>query len=94
MATVNIAGLNKAALLAEFYNSAQPMGLGFLHYDPKPMTVEDAQSAIDDQGYRFDYYKGRCLKINLEGDEMRTALYDRDYGDGAAENCIDRVRAK
>ena len=92
MDTVNITGLNKAALLAEFYNNAKPFGMGILHFDPKPMTVEEAQQAIDNQGYYFDYFKGRCIKTDFEGDELRTWGYNRDYGEGAAERCVDAVR--
>jgi|SRR5579871_2445411 len=108
MATVNIKGLDKAELLAAFYNNAKPMGMGFLHFDPKPMTREDALKMMevgDDHarmfpGIRggrtlyFDYVKGRCLKIDLSGDEMRTDLFDRDYGQGAGEDIIAEVRAR
>ena len=52
---MNIQGLDKAAVLAALYNRARPQGMGFLHYDPKPMTVEEAQKIIwGGDGY-FDY---------------------------------------
>ena len=39
---MNIEGLNKAEILKELYNNSRPLGLGILHYDPKPMTIEEA----------------------------------------------------
>ncbi len=107
MAKVNIAGLDKAELFAALYNHAQPLGMGRLQYDPTPLTKESAQKLMeagDDssrmfpgfakKGLYFDYVKGRPLKINLEGDEMETSLYNRDQGDGAAEKIVAKLRGK
>jgi hypothetical protein len=108
MSTVNIAGLDKAELFAALYNHAKPLGMGFLHYDPTPLTKEAAQSLMeagDDSsrmfpGMRsgrslyFDYVKGRPLKIDLSGDEMDTYLYNRDQGNDAAERIVAELRAK
>lgn len=35
---VNINGISKGRVLAELYNASRPLGLGFLHYVPTPMT--------------------------------------------------------
>lgn len=43
---MNIAGLSKARVLAALYNRARPQGMGFLHYDPTPMTEEEAQKVL------------------------------------------------
>jgi hypothetical protein len=38
MATsIDLKGLNKAAVLAALYNASKPQGMGFLQYDPTPM---------------------------------------------------------
>jgi hypothetical protein len=47
---IDISGLNKEAVLAALYNNSRPMGMGFIHYDPAPMTIEDARSIIHDRG--------------------------------------------
>lgn len=106
MSKINIAGIDKAELFAALYNHAKPLGMGMLHYDPTPLTKESAQELMgqgDDTkrmfgmsrgGLYFDYVKGRPLKINLEGDEMDTWLYNRDQGDGAAERIVAELRAK
>jgi len=107
MAIINIKGLDKAELLAEFYNASQPMGMGFLQARSGVMTREDAlkiMEAGDDSsrmfpGMRgprlyFDYVYGRPLKIDLSRDEMETRLFDRDNGEGRGERCIEAVRAR
>lgn len=106
MSKVSIAGLDKAELFAALYNHAKPMGMGFLQYDPEPLTKEAAQKLMEagDDSSRmfpgivrsrslyFDYVKGRPMKISLEGDEMDTYLYNRDQGDGAAEKVVAKLR--
>lgn len=108
MSKVNIAGLDKAELFAALYNHAVPLGMGRLQYDPTPLTKEAAEKlmGLGDDATRmfpgisrgpslyFDYVKGRPLKINLEGDELETSLYNRDQGDGAAERIVAELRAK
>lgn len=107
MAKINIAGLDKAELFAALYNHAKPLGMGFLQYDPAPLTKEAAQKLMEagDDSSRmfpgmgrrsmyFDYVKGRPLKIDLSGDEMDTHLYNRDQGDNAAEKIVAKLRGQ
>jgi len=104
---IDIKGINKAELLAALFNESKQQGMGL--YDrrgAKPMTVEDAQSVIDDrlrywtekgisaeavmseQGLRFDYLRGRVMKVDIGGDELDPRLYDRDNGFGAADDAV------
>ena len=80
---IDISRKDKAQVLAALYNASRPIGLGFLQYDPTPMTVEEARELLKQTTY-FDYLKGRVMKVDLSGDELETRLYDRDNGDGAA----------
>ncbi len=48
---------------------------------------------LDKPSY-FDYLYGRCLKIEINGKNLRPGLYDRDYGKGAAQRVIDTIRAR
>lgn len=92
---VSIKGLKKTAVLAALYNAAKPQGMGFLHYDPTPMTEEEAAQLIDngeESGAYFDYLQGRVMKIRIAGDEISVGLYDRDNGDGAAAEAINALR--
>ena len=43
---VSIVGLDKAAVLAVLYNRALTGGMGFMQYDPRPMTVEQAREIL------------------------------------------------
>ena len=43
---ISIVGLDKAEVLAALYNAAVPLGLGFLHYDKRPMTAQEAKGSL------------------------------------------------
>lgn len=90
MSTISLVGLDKAAVLAALYNASRPLGMGFLQYDPAPMTVEDAKRIGPEQ--RFDYLKGRVMKIDLTKDDLYTDLYNRDNGPGKAEKIVEELR--
>ena len=81
---MDISGLDKAKVLCALYNHAQPQGLGFLHYNPAPLSEDEATELLKETTY-FDYLKGRVMKVDLSKDELRTGLYNRDNGAGAAE---------
>lgn len=42
MSEISLVNVDKAAYLAALYNASQPQGMGFMHYDPTPMTREQA----------------------------------------------------
>jgi hypothetical protein len=87
MDTIDIAKLNKADVLCALYNSSQPLGLGILHYTPENMQRPEAEELLK-QTKTFDYLKGRVMKVDLSGDELRVGSYDRDNGDGAAARAL------
>lgn len=84
---MDISNLDKAEVLAALYNNSQPLGMGFIHFTPEDMTKEEAAKLLTEQT-SFDYLKGRVMKVDLEGNELRTHLYNRDNGDGAAERVL------
>jgi hypothetical protein len=86
--TISLVGLNKSEVLAALYNASKPQGMGFMRYDQKPMTVEEAEGLLNGGHTDFDYIKGRVMKVDLSGDELDTWGYDRDNGQGAAELAI------
>jgi len=87
MSSITIANLNKADVLAALYNASKPLGMGFMAYDPKPMTRDEAEILLKERT-RFDYLKGRVMKIDLAGDMLDSTRYNRDNGDGCAERII------
>lgn len=89
---VDTKGLKKPAVLAALYNASKPQGLGFLHFDPTPMTEREAEKILENGTY-FDYLKGRIMKVDLSDDTcFEEFLYDRDNGNGAAQRAINRLR--
>ncbi len=89
---ISIKGLNKADVLAALFNRAQPQGMGFMQYDPKPMAKEIAEKLLLKTTY-FDYVQGRVMKVDLSNDaEFDPWLYDRDNGQGAAAEVIEALR--
>ncbi|MBI2097172.1 MAG: hypothetical protein HYT40_03445, partial [Candidatus Sungbacteria bacterium] len=89
---ISLKGLNKADVLAALYNASKPLAMGFMHYDPKPMTRQQAEALLKHQT-DFDYLQGRVMKVDLsEDDFFDPRLYDRDNGQGAAEKVIEALR--
>ena len=84
---IDIRGISKAKILAALYNASKPQGRGYLQFTPSPMTESEAQVHIENQTY-FDYLKGRVMRVDLSGDSLDPWGYDRDNGEGAAENAI------
>lgn len=82
-----IKGIDKPSVLAALYNRAKPLGMGFLHYTPEPMTRTEAAELLKKFDY-FDYLKGRVMKVDLRGDAIETRLYDRDNGERAAMRAL------
>ena len=88
--TINLKehNVSPAQALATLYNNSKPLGLGFLHFDPTPMTVNEAETLLSNQKY-FDYLKGRVMKLNFENPEnLYVDMYDRDNGNGSALKAI------
>lgn len=87
---MNIAGKNKAAILAALYNNSKIQGMGWLQEKPSKMTEQQAASLLKEREY-FDYLHGKVMKVDLSGDELNPHLYDRDNGEGAAERAISHL---
>lgn len=87
---IDISKADKAAVLAALYNNSRPLGMGMIHFTPEEMTREEAAKLLESQTY-FDYIKGRVMKVDLRGDELRPALYDRDNGQNAAALALESV---
>lgn len=87
---LNIKNLDKAQVLKALYDNAKPQCMGFLHYQPEPMSIEEAETLVKNNEY-FDYVKGRVMKVDISGDTLRCTLYDRDNGDGAAQRALQHL---
>ena len=86
---IRISGLKHCDILIALYNRAKPLGRGHLQFDPKPMTVEQAQKILAKMptagsSIYFEYLSGRVMKVDIVGPDLDPRLYDRDNGEGAA----------
>lgn len=108
MEEINVSDIGSAELLAGLYNAVAPSGMGFLQAKPEDMTIDEASALLNGDEQEndypinrnrregepayFDYLYGRCLKVEINGKTLRTGLYDRDYGIGAAQRVVDSIR--
>ena len=76
-----------AEALMVLYNNAKAQGMGVFQYTPENMTLEEATELLKVQTY-FDYFKGRVMKVRMQGNEIDTRLYNRDNGKESAEKAI------
>jgi hypothetical protein len=87
---INIKNMDKSEILRRLYNNSKPQGMGILHFDPTPMTYEQAEDILSKSHDKyFDYLKGRVMKIDLSGEMMDTWLYDRDNGQGSVKMVLE-----
>lgn len=82
-------------ILARLYNHAKPLGLGFLYYDPTPMSeviakgLLKAYDRLPEQPYWPDYLKGRLMKIKItEIDKLDGRSYEIDNGVGSVMEAL------
>jgi hypothetical protein len=65
---VDIAGIDKAVLLAALVNGSSPMGMGFLQ-DRGGMTVDEAREWIDN-GWDHDFHANNGTPGRNRGDRL------------------------
>lgn len=89
---VDISDLGPAKVLTALYNASYPGGMGFLQYNPEPMTEAQAQEILDGGHTRFDYVYGRAMKLDFDGDLLDVATYNRRNGKRHAERALQILR--
>lgn len=93
MNDISLVGLDKARLLAALYNASRPIGIGFLWYDPEPMSEAEAAELLKrGRGTWVEYLKGRVIKIDLAQTAWSPKGYDEINGQGAAQKVIEELR--
>lgn len=89
---ISIKGLSKAEVFAALYNAAMPPGANVDGATGFPDTLSvSAAAVIVEAGTEFDYWKGRSLKVEFEGDSFDPGCYNRDNGAGLAEEAVRRL---
>lgn len=78
--------------IQDVYELSAPQGLGHMHYDPKPLSDEEAEQVLErfkdrkDIVFTLDYLNGRACKITVWRNEAGT-LY-------IADNWFDHKKAE
>lgn len=87
---INIKGLDKAQVLLALWNHSKGMGNAWMsNPQNEALTLEEAAEHLSKTTY-VDYIKGRVIKCELGEDTLDPRLYDRDNGNGAALQAIER----
>ncbi len=85
--TFSIKGIDKKIILAALYDGARLPGIDAFISNSGSLTKDELLS----YGTYFDYVKGRSIKTEIGGDNIRPYLYDRDNGDGACYNVLENL---
>lgn len=83
--------MSKARILAALYNHAKPLGHGWMHYNPTPMTEREAEDLLRwEKTPYFDYHRGRLMKILITDhpEDLDGRLYERDNGVGSVMEAL------
>lgn len=103
--SIDISGIDKAVLLAAVFNHAGQVNLGFLDASGgHAMSIPDARNIVQARmamnavvkgepiwRSRFDYLRGRLLKVDLGGESFNQSdiyLYDQAHGKGRLEQAV------
>ena len=90
--TIDIAGLDKAAILVALYAIAKPRGHGIEAFVAGDLPYDEAKEILTAQKYVVDYLYGRALKIRFDTDILLTESFNEIYGPNAAEGVIENLR--
>ena len=92
---VDISGLDKVEILQALFDRAQPVGMGYIHYDKNhKLSQKDAQRILEEEDGDADYIFGRYMKVDVSGDQLETWEYNSENGDNVAEEIIQELRKK
>lgn len=94
---IDVSDIDPAALLATLHNNTVSVGMGKIHDIGRDIRVEEAQEIIDerDGDLRFDYVKGRPIKVTIEDGSIRQwhgGRYD-EHAHKTLEEVIEELRA-
>ena len=87
---MDIQGIDKVLLLKKLWEGSAPARFFQMSGMPAPTWDEEAaKKAV--LGY-IDYFQGRVIKMNIHDKIIKTDLYDRDNGQGAAGRAVEAAR--
>ena len=79
---IDVSKLDLLEIVKAAYDLSKPIGMGFIHYTPEPLTNEEAASLIDLTSsivVALDYVKGRCVKFTVFKHNNKFYINDKWY---------------
>lgn len=84
--SIDVTNCNLRTLVAKAYDLSSPRGMGFLHFNPKPLSETEIDAIIERGDKRYpvdmDYVNGRSIKLHVRktGDKLFISdpWYDHD----------------
>ena len=79
---INVTGIDLVKFAKKAYELSSPQGLGFLHFTPKPLSDEEAESLVrPDELYPLDmdYVRGRSIKLHVRKEDGKLLIDDSWY---------------
>lgn len=93
---VDITGLDKAMVLVALVSGAEICNNGWMDKDCyKQLTLDKARKLLKEKDAtycHFDFVHGRAIKVTFNENNFSSFFYDRENGQGAAQNAVDRLR--
>jgi hypothetical protein len=89
--TIDIKGIDKKALMRAMWKRSQTATF-FMFYTSVPAPDLDDEALTEATTRYVDYLCGRCIKTDISKDTANSYLYDRDMGQGALREIVDKLR--
>lgn len=89
---INIAGKNKAKILAALYNNSLPANHGHFEFMSENMTENEAQEILDKGFVYINYLKGRIIKTEFSTNQLDPLGYDTYNGEGTMAQVIEEIK--
>lgn len=93
---IDVTGVDMVELVKKAYELSRPQGMGMLHFDPTPLTDEEAKILIEegeDGEVHLDYVRGRACKFNVFNKDGELSIRDSwyDHTDQHLVDLLDHV---
>jgi hypothetical protein len=86
---IDVTGVDTVELVKKAYELSRPQGMGMMHFDPTPLTDDEAKSLMNDDGScRLDYVRGRACKFDVSVNGDKTSIRSPWY-DHTDQNLVD-----
>lgn len=92
--SLNITGIEKAAVLAALYNAAGPSKAEPDGYDATHvMTLGEARELLSGTKTYFNIIMGRNIAVSLNDNQLNYRIYDERNGRGMTEKVLEPLLA-